>query len=60
MPRLKSIDKPFLIIIISLVVVGFFVFLSASLGLTARENIKFSSIVFEIEANRKSVFFIIG
>jgi cell division protein FtsW len=45
MPKLKSIDKPFLIIVISLAVSGFFLFLSASLGLTARDDIKFSSIV---------------
>lgn len=45
MPKLNKIDRPLLIITIVLAGLGFFVFLSASLGLTARDNIKFSSIV---------------
>jgi len=45
MSKIKKIDKPFLIIISILVLFGFIIFLSASLGITARENLKFSSIV---------------
>jgi cell division protein FtsW len=41
-----KIDKPFLISVIILVVAGFFIFSSASLGLLARNNIQYSSIIF--------------
>lgn len=40
----KSIDKPFLLSIIFLVIAGFFIFSSASLGLLAREGISYSSV----------------
>jgi cell division protein FtsW len=40
----KSIDKTFLVSIILLLVAGFFIFSSASLGLYAREGISYSSI----------------
>lgn len=42
----KQIDRPFLITVIILVVAGFFIFTSASLGLLAREGAKFSSVAF--------------
>ena len=45
-PRSKHIDKPLLIIIISLLVLGLIIFLSASLGLLAREGIKLGSVFF--------------
>jgi len=45
MARIKKIDKPFLIITSILVLFGFIIFLSASLGITAKEHLKFSSIV---------------
>lgn len=43
--RLK-VDKPFLIISITLLVVGFFIFNSASLALLAKESSNYSSIAF--------------
>lgn len=42
----KHIDRPLLVIIGLLVVVGFFLFTSASLGLLAREGARFSSVAF--------------
>lgn len=44
--RAKQFDRTFLFIVIALVVVGFFIFSSASLGLLAREGAKFSSVAF--------------
>ena len=44
--RAKQFDRTFLFIVITLVVVGFFIFSSASLGLLAREGAKFSSVAF--------------
>jgi len=44
MPVAKQIDRPFLFITLALVLLGFFIFISASLGLLARENITFSAI----------------
>lgn len=46
MSHSKKIDRPFLIIVSTLVIGGFIIFLSASLGITASDNVKFSSIVF--------------
>lgn len=43
--RIK-VDKPFLIITAILVVVGFFIFSSASLGLLAKESSNYSSVAF--------------
>lgn len=42
--RPRSIDRPFLIATIILVVVGFFIFTSASLGLLARDGARFSTV----------------
>ncbi|PCI30128.1 putative lipid II flippase FtsW [Candidatus Kaiserbacteria bacterium] len=42
----NKIDRPLAIIIALLVVVGFFLFSSASLGLLAKEGVRFSSLVF--------------
>ncbi|MFM2381686.1 MAG: stage sporulation protein cell division protein FtsW [Candidatus Parcubacteria bacterium] len=42
----KGIDRTLVVIIIILVVFGFFVFSSASLGLLAREGARFSSVAF--------------
>lgn len=42
----KGVDRTLLIIIITLVVLGFFIFSSASLGLLAREGARFSSVAF--------------
>ena len=42
----RKVDKPFLLISITLVVVGFFIFSSASLGLLAKESSNYSSIAF--------------
>ena len=42
----RKIDRPFLITVIILVVVGFFIFTSASLGLLAREGARFSQVAF--------------
>jgi len=44
--RGKRVDKPFLISVIILVLVGFFIFTSASLGLLARSGATFSSVAF--------------
>lgn len=44
--RTRKIDKPFFIITIVLVVVGFFIFSSASLGLLTRDGIELSSVMF--------------
>lgn len=44
--RKRQIDKPFLIITATLVLSGFFIFSSASLGLLTREGIKLSSVMF--------------
>jgi cell division protein FtsW len=41
----KAVDKPFLIISIILVLIGFFIFSSASLGLLARDNINYLKLV---------------
>lgn len=43
--RQYPVDKPFLAIVVTLIVVGFFIFLSASMGLHARGGISFGSIV---------------
>lgn len=42
----KTFDKPFLVISLILILLGFFLFISASLGLLAREGVKFSTVVF--------------
>src|SRR3990167_1508275 len=42
----SKVDKPFLIISITLMVVGFFIFNSASLALLAKESSNYSSIAF--------------
>ncbi len=42
----KSVDKTLLFIVITLIVIGFFIFSSASLGLLAREGARFSSVAF--------------
>jgi len=42
----KTVDRPFLITVIILVVVGFFIFTSAALGLLAREGATISSVAF--------------
>ncbi|MDP2651000.1 MAG: putative lipid II flippase FtsW [bacterium] len=41
-----KVDKPFLIVTVTLMVVGFFIFSSASLGLLAKESSNYSSIAF--------------
>lgn len=41
----SKVDRPLLIIVVSLVIIGFLIFLSASLGITARDNGRFSSLV---------------
>ncbi len=41
-----KVDKPFLIITVILVVAGFFIFSSASLGLLAKESSNYSSVAF--------------
>lgn len=51
----KSVDRTLLILILLLVVCGFFIFSSASLGLLAREGARFSSVAFN-----QIVFGIIG
>jgi len=43
---MKKVDRPFLVIVVILVVAGFFIFSSASLGLLAREGAHFSSVAF--------------
>lgn len=40
----KHVDRPFLIVTLLLVVVGVFIFSSASLGLLARDGVQFSSV----------------
>lgn len=42
----NKIDRPLMIIIALLIIVGFFLFSSASLGLLAREGARFSSVAF--------------
>lgn len=42
----KTLDKPFLIGLIALIVFGFFIFSSASLGLLARNGEQYSSVAF--------------
>ncbi|MEX0917016.1 MAG: putative lipid II flippase FtsW [Candidatus Paceibacterota bacterium] len=42
----RKIDRPFLIAVIVLLVVGFFIFASASFSLLAREGARFSSVAF--------------
>jgi len=42
----KGVDRTLLIIILTLVTLGFFIFSSASLGLLAREGARFSSVAF--------------
>ncbi len=42
----KKVDRPFLVTVVTLVIFGFFIFTSASLGLLAREGARFSSIAF--------------
>ena len=44
--RRRTIDKPFLITTIILVLAGFFIFTSASLGLLARGDVEFSAVAF--------------
>ncbi|KKP80933.1 MAG: Cell division protein FtsW, partial [Parcubacteria group bacterium GW2011_GWB1_35_5] len=44
--KLGKISRPFLILTILLVVGGFFIFSSASLGVLARDEVKFSSVAF--------------
>ena len=41
---MRKFDRPFLITVIALVVIGFFIFSSASLGLLARDGVQFSSV----------------
>src|SRR3989338_9801014 len=41
-----KVDKPFLLISIILIVAGFFIFSSASLGLLAKESSNYSSVAF--------------
>lgn len=42
----KTVDRPLLITVVILVVFGFFIFASASLGLLAREGARFTSVAF--------------
>jgi len=42
----SSVDKPFLLSVIVLVVAGFFIFSSASLGLLAKNSVQYSSVSF--------------
>lgn len=46
MPSKKNIDVGLLVIVCILVLAGFVIFLSAALGITAQNNIKYSTIVF--------------
>ncbi len=46
MARVGKISRPFLFWTIALVVAGFFIFMSASLGELARNEVKFSSVAF--------------
>jgi cell division protein FtsW len=41
--KLKKIDRPFIITVILLVIAGFFIFSSASLGLLVRSEAKYSN-----------------
>lgn len=43
---MRKIDRPFLITVIILVIAGFFIFSSASLGLLARNGARFSQVAF--------------
>lgn len=43
---MRKIDRPFLITVIILVIAGFFIFTSASLGLLARDGARFSQVAF--------------
>lgn len=43
---IKGVDRTLLVIIALLVIIGFFIFSSASLGLLAREGARFSSVAF--------------
>jgi len=52
---MKKFDRPFFIIVVILVVFGFLIFTSASLGLLAREGAKFSQVAFS-----QIIFGIIG
>jgi len=51
----KNVDRTLLIIVLTLVTLGFFIFSSASLGLLAREGARFSSVAFS-----QIVFGIVG
>lgn len=42
----KKIDKPFLLIVVTLILSGFFIFSSASLGLLTRDSATLSSVMF--------------
>ena len=42
----KKVDSWFLGIVITLIIIGFFIFFSASLGLLARQNAQFSGVLF--------------
>ena len=42
--RKSKVDRPFLITVAILIIVGFFIFTSASLGLLTREGARFSSL----------------
>lgn len=44
MQKRRTIDKPFLFLVIILVLGGFFIFISASLGLHAREGARFGAV----------------
>lgn len=51
----KTVDRTLLVIVVTLVILGFFIFSSASLGLLARDGAHFSSVAFS-----QIVFGIIG
>ena len=44
--RKRKVDRPFFVIVSVLVLAGFFMFSSASLGLLVRDGVKFSSAMF--------------
>lgn len=46
MPKLREVDKIFMWITVMLVAGGFFIFVSASMGLLAQERVAFSRVVF--------------
>ncbi len=46
MQRAKKIDRSFLLVVAALTILGFFIFISASLGLLAREGASFASTAF--------------